>query len=199
MASEDVTGINVGAQPQVPGFIQLRQWRDEDLAPFAAMNADPDVMRYFLRPLSFEESRAALSRFRDAIDARGWGLWAVQLDEEFAGFAGLSQPSFSAHFTPCTEIGWRFRRMYWGRGVAFAAAREAERYAFTTLGLDQLVSFTTATNLRSRRLMERLGFTRNPIEDFFHPMVPDHHPLCPHVLYRKSSPNQLSVQACAKA
>ena len=119
----------------------------------------------------------ALDRFRQEIDERGWGFWAVEVEGELAGITGLSQPSFSAHFTPCTEIGWRFHRRYWGHGIAFAAAQKADEFAFSVLRLEQLVSFTTATNLRSRRLMERLGFDRNPADDFPHPRVADDHPL----------------------
>ena len=167
--------------------LRLRQWRDSDLQRFAEMNADPEVMRFFLKPLSFDESKAVMHRFRDGIDQRGWGLWAVEVEGEFAGFTGLSEPTFVSDFTPCVEIGWRFRPEYWGRGIAYAAAREAEAFAFGQLELPELVSFTTESNLRSRRLMERLGFSRNPEEDFPHPLVPADHPLVRHVLYRKPS------------
>ena len=149
------------------------------------MNADLEVMRFFLRPLTAEESRQTLHRFREGIEQNGWGLWAVEVDGSFAGFTGLSAPKFSAHFTPCLEIGWRFRPEYWGRGIAYAAARQAEEYAFSNLHLDQLVSFTTETNLRSRKLMERLGFSHDSSDDFMHPLVEENHPLRPHVLYRK--------------
>ncbi|RYF38313.1 MAG: N-acetyltransferase, partial [Cytophagaceae bacterium] len=128
------------------------QWRDRDLQRFAEMNADPEVMRFFLKPLSFEESKAAMQRFRDGIDQRGWGLWAVEVEGEFAGFTGLSEPTFESNFTPCVEIGWRFRPAYWGRGIAYAAAREAEAFAFGHLKLPELVSFTTESNVRSRKL-----------------------------------------------
>jgi len=176
-----------------PPIVQLRQWLDSDLEPFAAMNADAEVMRYFPRPLSFEESRQAMQRFRQGIDERGWGLWAVEIEGDFAGFTGLSEPRFTAHFTPCTEIGWRLRREYWGRGIAFAAAQQASAYAFTHLRLDELVSFTTAGNARSRNLMQRLGFTHDPRDDFMHPSLPEDHPLRPHVLYRKPAPWQGSA------
>ncbi len=168
--------------------IRLRQWRDGDLAPFAAMNADPEVMRYFPALLTKAESDAVLHRLRDGIEKRGWGLWAVDVDGAFAGFTGLSEPKFKAHFTPCVEIGWRLRREFWGRGIAFAAARQAEAFAFGTLKLAELVSFTAEINLPSRRLMERLGFTHDPADDFFHPSLPPDSPLRPHVLYRKSNP-----------
>ena len=163
----------------------MRPWKQADLEPFTEMNADAEVMRNFLAPQTAAESRVAFDRCRRAIDARGWGLWAVEVEGAFAGFTGLSEPTFTAHFTPCVEIGWRFRREYWGRSIAFAAAQQAERYAFEVLRLEELVSFTTETNLRSRRLMERLGFGRDPVDDFWHPMVPADHPLCRHVLYRK--------------
>lgn len=168
--------------------VHLRLWKDTDLAPFAAMNADAEVMRYFPHPLTFEESREMLGRLRDGLERRGWGLWAVEVDGEFGGFTGLAEPRFQSAFTPCVEIGWRFLQKHWGHGIAFAAARQAETLAFGSLGLKELVSFTTETNLRSRRLMERLDFSHNPKEDFLHPLLPAGHPLHRHVLYRKQQP-----------
>jgi RimJ/RimL family protein N-acetyltransferase len=103
----------------------------------------------------------------------------------FAGFTGLAVPRFEAAFTPCVEAGWRLRREFWGRGIAFRAALQALEFGFSTLGLPEVVSFTAALNVRSRRLMERLGFTRDPSDDFDHPAVPDGHKLRRHVLYRK--------------
>jgi RimJ/RimL family protein N-acetyltransferase len=169
--------------------IILRQWNDSDLEPFASMNADAEVMRFFARRWTTEESREAMLRFRQGIEQRGWGLWAVEVDGDFAGFTGLSEPKFSAHFTPCVEVGWRFRQEYWGRGIAFAAAQQAVDYAFSVLRLEHLVSFTTAINLRSRRLMERLGFTHDADDDFMHPLLQEDHPLRHHVLYRKHAPH----------
>jgi RimJ/RimL family protein N-acetyltransferase len=165
--------------------ITLRQWQDEDLGPYAAMNADPEVMRYFPKCLTAEESRESLSRIRAGIDQRGWGLWAVEVDGALAGFTGLAQPKFSAHFRPCMEIGWRLRREFWGRSIAYSAALAAEAFAFQNLKLAELVSFTAVINTRSRRLMERLGFIRNEREDFLHPLIAEDSPVRPHVLYRK--------------
>lgn len=167
--------------------ILLREWKDSDLEPFASMNADREVMRFFPRTLTAEESRQSLLRFRQGIEQRGWGLWAIEAEGKFAGFAGLSEPKFSAHFTPCVEIGWRLRREYWGRGIAFAAARQAADHAFSVLRLDELVSFTAASNLKSRKLMERLSFSHDPRDDFMHPSLEEGHPLRHHVLYRKTS------------
>jgi RimJ/RimL family protein N-acetyltransferase len=170
------------------GSIILRPWRDEDLEPFAEMNADAEVMEFFPEPLSREKSAEFLTLIRTRMEERGWGLWAVEVDGALAGFTGLNEPRFVTHFTPCVEIGWRLRREYWGRGIAYAAALLAERYAFEKLKLPELVSFTAASNTRSRRLMERLGFTRNEQDDFLHPSLAQESPLSPHVLYRKRNP-----------
>ncbi len=165
--------------------VQLRQWQDSDAEPYAALNADPEVMQYFPARLSRAESLASMERQRALIEERGWGLWAVEVEGEFAGFTGLAVPTFEAPFMPCVEIGWRLARPFWGRGVAFAAARQAMHYAFAVLDLPELVSFTVAANQRSRRLMERVGFVHQPHEDFLHPLLPAGHPLQKHVLYRK--------------
>lgn len=169
--------------------VRLRQWRDSDLGGYAEMNADPEVMRHFPRPLTFSESKRFLERSRALIEERGWGFWAVDVEGAFAGFVGLARPSFTAHFTPAVEIAWRLRREYWGRGIAFRASRMAEDYAFSALKLPQLVSFTAVGNLKSRSLMERLGFQRKEDEDFMHPRVPLDSPILRHVLYRKRNPH----------
>jgi RimJ/RimL family protein N-acetyltransferase len=163
----------------------LRQWKDSDLEPYTAMNADSEVMRYFPALLTPAESLASFERLRKGIDERGWGLWAVEVDGIFGGFTGLNIPTFSAPFTPCTEIGWRFRQEFWGRGLATRAAREALRFGFETLKLDEIVSFTAVINERSRKLMERLGFERDANGDFDHPAIPEGHVIRRHVLYRK--------------
>lgn len=172
--------FNTALEPR----FSLRQWRDSDLEPYAAMNADPEVMRHFPTLLTKEASAASLERQRRAIEERGWGFWAVEVDGVFAGFTGLNVPSFTTHFTPCTEIGWRFRREFWGKGLASRAAREALRFGFESLKLAEIVAFTAAINDRSRRLMERLGFERDADGDFDHPSIPEGHVLRCHVLYR---------------
>jgi RimJ/RimL family protein N-acetyltransferase len=168
--------------------VLLRQWRNEDLEPFAAMNADPVVMEFYPRCSTREESVEAFHRLRSGIAERGWGLWVVEVDGAFAGYTGLAVPRFEAPFMPCVEIGWRLRREYWGRGIATRAAQLAEAHAYHELRLPELVSFTAAINLRSRRLMERLGFTRIDSEDFLHPSLEADDPLRLHVLYRKQNP-----------
>jgi len=169
--------------------VSLRQWKDTDLAPFAAMNADPDVMRCFPSPLTREQSDALAQRQRGLIETRGWGLWAVDVDDVFAGFTGLAVPAFEAEFTPCVEIGWRLAREHWGRGIAYQAAKQALRHAFAELHLPEVVSFTAQVNERSRRLMERLGMERDLHGDFLHPRIPEGHELSPHVLYRARATN----------
>ena len=164
----------------------LRPWRPEDLEPFAAMNADPEVMRYFPAPLTLEESRARMEGSRAYFDRHGWGCWVAERKggAPFIGFIALGEPRFQAPFTPCIEIGWRLVRDQWGQGLATEGARAVLGCAFGTLGLAEVVSFTTVANQPSRRVMEKLGMTRDPREDFLHPLLAPDHPLAPHVLYR---------------
>lgn len=166
----------------------LRAWRDEDLAPFAALNADPAVMEHFPAPLTRAESDALAAKIRDALARDGFGLWAVEVPgvASFAGFVGLARPTFEAPFTPCVEVGWRLAASCWGRGYATEGARAALDVAFGELRLDEVLSFTSPANVRSRAVMERIGMTRSPADDFEHPRVPQGHPLRPHVLYRIS-------------
>jgi len=169
----------------------LRQWQDEDLEPFAELNADPEVMRHFPGMLTREQSDAFVELQRNLLAERGWGLWAVEADSGvgFIGFVGLAVPRFEAHFMPAVEIGWRLRRGAWGHGYATEAAGGAADYAFDEIGLDEIVSFTTTANERSRRVMQRIGMSWDPTEDFDHPLLPPGHPLRRHVLYRLRSPS----------
>ncbi|HEY2585219.1 MAG TPA: GNAT family N-acetyltransferase [Tepidisphaeraceae bacterium] len=165
----------------------LRPWRDEDLAAFAAMNADPRVMEFLPKILSPAESDALAQRIKEHFERRGFGLWAVEIVGAipFAGFVGLSVPAFEAHFTPCVEVGWRLAFECWGRGYATEAARGALDFGYGHVGLKEIVSFTVPANLRSRRVMERIGMTCSPADDFDHPRLPEGHPLRRHVLYRR--------------
>ena len=166
--------------------LRLRGWGERDLAPFAALNADPRVMEFFPAALSRAESDALVGRIQDHFAEHGFGLWAVEVPgvADFIGFVGLSVPAFSAHFTPCVEIGWRLAYDHWGRGYSTEAAIAALEFAFGDLGLDEVVSFTVPDNLRSRQVMGRLGMRRAPEDDFDHPSLPAGHPLRRHVLYR---------------
>lgn len=160
----------------------LRRWRHEDLEPFAALNADPEVMRHFPTTLTREQSDAVVERVEAGFAEHGFGWWAVEAEGAFVGFTGLSVPVFEAPFLPSVEVGWRFARAVWGRGYATEAATAALEAAFGPLALAEVVSFTAATNTRSQRLMQRLGMSL--VGGFEHPRVPEDHPLRPHVLYR---------------
>jgi RimJ/RimL family protein N-acetyltransferase len=166
--------------------LRLRHWTPADRAPFARLNADPQVMEHMPGPLSRADSDASAQRIADHFDQHGFGLWAVEIPgvTPFAGFVGLSVPRFEAPFTPCVEIGWRLAHEHWGAGFATEGAQAAAGFAFAQLGLTEIVSFTVPGNLRSRRVMERIGMTRRPDDDFDHPALPDGHPLRRHVLYR---------------
>jgi len=167
----------------------LRRWRESDREPFARMNADPEVMRHFPSTLTRAQSDGFAARIERQFEERGYGPWAVEIpgEAEFIGFVGLLHHTFPAHFTPATEVGWRLNRPYWGKGYATEAARAAVADGFGRLGLDEIVSMTAPANVRSIAVMERLGMTRNPADDFEHPNVPPGHPLRRHVLYRLSS------------
>jgi ribosomal-protein-alanine N-acetyltransferase len=175
----------------------LRRWKHSDRAPFRSMNADPRVMEFMPALLTTEESDRMMERIEDHFEQHGFGLFAIELLESglFAGFVGLAVPEFTARFTPCVEIGWRLAREYWGQGLATEGAREVLRHAFTDLGPDEVVSFTVPGNLRSRRVMERLGLARDAHGDFDHPKLPEGHPLRPHVLYRMGSEQWRSTQS----
>lgn len=140
--------------------------------------------------LSREESDAMVDRIETHFVEHGFGLWAAEVRDSgsFIGYIGLAVPRFEAAFTPCVEIGWRLAAQYWGEGLATEGARAVAEHGFHLLELAELVSFTTADNLRSRRVMEKLGMTRDPAEDFDHPSLPEGHPLRRHVLYRLKSP-----------
>ncbi len=217
----------------------LRPWLESDREPFAALNADPQVMEFYPSTLTRPESDAMVDRIQARFDESGWGLWAVEMlrarlpDQDspqetspvssknsvlgisdsslpqtdrpqelskngpFIGYVGLSVPRFEAHFTPCVEIGWRLAREFWGRGLATEAARVACRFGFEQLGFNEIVSFTAATNERSRRVMRRLGMTHDPEDDFDHPSLPEGHPLRRHVFFRLANPAISMENSCS--
>jgi len=170
----------------------LREWRDADREPFAEMNADPRVMEHFPAMLSRPESDAFVDRIVARWSANGYGLWVVErrADGAFLGFTGLAAPVVDVPgMPPFVEVGWRFAAAAWGHGYATEAARAAVAWGFDVLGLDEIASWTTVANLRSRAVMERLGMTHDPADDFEHPRVPVGHPQRPHVLYRLRRPD----------
>jgi RimJ/RimL family protein N-acetyltransferase len=170
--------------------LRLRRWKDSDREPFAKMNANPRVMDFFPDVLTREESDQVIDRIESDFESYGFGLFAAELKETgaFIGFIGLHTATFQAHFTPCVEIGWRIDEPYWHKGLATEGSRAVVDYAFKRLRLDALVSFTAPENVTTRRLMEKLGMTHNPADDFDHPRLPAGHRLRRQVLYRLKNP-----------
>jgi RimJ/RimL family protein N-acetyltransferase len=164
----------------------LRGWHDDDLEPFAAMNADETVMEFYPATLARRQSDALAMRLRRCLDKDGFGLYAVEMKStrDFIGYVGFAKAEFAAAFTPAVEVGWRLALRSWGTGYASEAARACVSHGFSELGFDELVSFTARRNKRSIAVMERIGMSRSPDDDFEHPKLPVGHKLRPHVLYR---------------
>ncbi len=165
--------------------LQLRRWQPADLAPLAAMNADPAVMRYFAGTANADASQRSIAGWQAAFEARGWANWAVETKDsaEFIGFVGLTVPARVFSFSPCVEIGWRLAQRFWGRGYATEAALAALALGFDRLRLAEIVSFTSLVNTPSRAVMQRIGL-RDTGQDFDHPALPEGSPLRRHCLYR---------------
>lgn len=160
----------------------LRHWRDSDLPAFAAMNADRHVMEFFPAPLTAEASEAMFNRIRKELRSEGFGAWAVERREDglLLGFTGLHRIGFPGALNGHIEIAWRMRHEAWGKGYASEAAAACLKYA-TQLGIEKVYAFTTLSNLRSQRVMQKCGMER--LEEFDHPDLPAEHPLLRHVLY----------------
>lgn len=164
--------------------LRLRQWRDADKTPFAAINADARVMQYFPARLDRAQSDALLGELRHHIDHNGWGIWAVEekATGTLVGGVGIQIPAPDLPVFPCVEIAWRLAVGHWGKGFATEAAQGALRVGFDQLGLPEIVAFTPMTNLRSREVMVRLGM-RDTGQSFEHPNVPEGNLLRKHCLY----------------
>jgi RimJ/RimL family protein N-acetyltransferase len=177
------------------GRLMLRRWRQTDRAPFAVMNADPVVMEYYPSTLTVAESDAMVDRIEATFMAEGLGLWAVEVPgiAAFIGYVGLWPTRFEAAFTPAIEVGWRLASGYWDSGYATEGARMVVADGFQRLGFAEIVSFTAAINSRSRRVMEKLGMTHDPQDDFDHPNVEEGDRLRRHVLYRLNAPDAVPV------
>jgi RimJ/RimL family protein N-acetyltransferase len=170
--------------------LRMRDWREEDFAPFAALNADDKVMKYFPARLNRKQSDAYIGRIQHGLDDNGFGFYAVEekSTQRFIGFVGLSHVRFPAAFTPAVEIGWRLAVSAWGQGFATEAASACLANGFYIFGIREIVSFTAHQNTPSIAVMDRIGMTRNPADDFDHPSLPTGHKLRPHVLYRAENP-----------
>ncbi|MBN9542308.1 MAG: GNAT family N-acetyltransferase [Alphaproteobacteria bacterium] len=164
----------------------LRKWKDEDIKPFALMNQDPKVIEFLRGSMNEEEAKKFLEVHNNAINSRGYSLFAAELKEtnELIGFIGLSQPIFKATFTPCVEIAWRLGSQFWGKGYASEGAKACLEFGFNQLNLKEIVAFTVPDNINSRKVMERIGMVYDAAADFNHPLLPIDHKLSKHVLYR---------------
>lgn len=164
----------------------LREWKKSDIDLFVRINRDPLIMEYFPRTLDEKATRTLVERFEKHFKKYGYGFYALELKEnsKFIGFVGISHVEIDVPFKPAIEIAWRLDYEYWGQGYATEAASEVLRYAFTELGLKDIVAYTVFDNTRSIHVMEKLGMEHDPKGDFSYPKLPDDHPLSRHVLYR---------------
>lgn len=181
--------------PASPGVLEtqrlrFRLWHDEDLAPYVALNADARVTEFLPGPVTPEMARQFFKAQNELYARDRCCYFAVELKSsgELLGFIGLKYQDFAVPFAPCFEVGWRLGARFWGRGLATEGARAVLAYGFNELGLNEIVSFTVLANTRSRRVMDRIGMTRDPGGDFAHPALPSNHALSLHVLYRISAP-----------
>ena len=158
----------------------LRQWQESDIAPFAEMNSDSEVMKYFPKTLSFEETLEMYDRYKG--NKNGFGLYPAEekISGKFIGFVGLNIPSY---MPDCVEIGWRLRKEFWGKGYATEAAKKWLSIGFGEYDLKEIISFTAKQNQKSQEVMKRIGMKRDEKRDFFHPKIPKDHPLAFHVFY----------------
>lgn len=164
----------------------LRKWKVTDVEPFAKINADPRVMEFFPKTLNHLESNQFIEQIERHFRQFGFGLYATELKDnhQFIGYVGLAVPRFESPFMPCIEIGWRLNSEFWNKGYATEAATKILEFGFQNLKLNEIISFTSIANLASRRVMEKIGMTHNPNDDFDHPSLPTKSPLRRHVFYR---------------
>ncbi len=171
----------------------LRQWQPQDSELFAAMNTDPEVMRYFPDTKSKQESEDSISYFKESIEQKGWGFWATEVRQsgEFIGFIGIHSPRGEFAFSPCIEIGWRISRKFWRRGYASEGAQAVLKFAFEQTELNEIVSMTSKLNTPSIGVMKKIGMIDSGM-NFMHPALPAGHRLSEHVLYKISKSEWLT-------
>ncbi|SDG47078.1 GNAT family N-acetyltransferase [Pelagibacterium luteolum] len=174
--------------------LNLRPWRTSDADAYAALQGDPIVRRFFPAPLRREQAEADLAAHMDKFATNGFGMLAAELKStgDFVGLIGIGRvPDIIKSVIPSQpeiEIGWVINHSFWGQGLAPEGATACRDYAFQTLECPEIVAFTAAINTPSQRVMEKIGLTRAPEDDYLHPRIPEGHPLRPHVLYRMKNP-----------
>ena len=181
-----VTHIDQGIHHLQTSRLILRNWKQNDIEPFAILNSDPRACEFLPNVLSQEETLTSVIKIQSHFKKHAFGLFAVELisTKTFIGFVGLKYFSFDSHFTPSVELAWRLSWENWGQGFATEAAQKVTQYGFKTLGLPEILAITAKNNQRSRRVMEKLGMFTNEDENFLHPQLECSHPLAEHVLYR---------------
>ena len=181
-----VTHMDQGIHHLQTSRLILRNWKQNDIEPFAILNSDPRVCEFLPNVLSQEETLTSVIKIHSHFKKHAFGLFAVELisTKTFIGFVGLKYFSFDSHFTPSVELAWRLSWENWGQGLATEAAQKVTQYGFETLGLPEILAITAKNNQGSRRVMEKLGMFTNEDENFLHPQLEYSHPLAEHVLYR---------------
>lgn len=179
--------------------LRLREWTDADIEPWAQMNADARVMEFFPSPIEPEASRAKVAIIQSELRSRGYGWFVMERKNEpgFAGVLVVDDVRYDVPYQPRREIGWRLPVACWGHGYASEGAAALLEYAFGTLGWPHIVAMTALVNVRSQRVMQRIGMTRDPTEDFQHPRLAAGHRLAHHILYRKSAPFAVDCPRCS--
>lgn len=164
--------------------LRLRQWVLSDMVPLYHLNADPEVMAFFPNRLNKEQSNTYLLELHSRIAQNGYGFWAVEEKASgcLVGFVGLNVPKYDLPFGPCTEIGWRLAKRFWGKGYATEAAEACLEYGFFEREIERIYSFTASVNKPSENVMIRLGMNKLD-KTFNHPLVPENSHLSEHLLY----------------
>lgn len=162
----------------------FRKWESRDLEPFSKMNGDPEVMEFFLRTWTVADTKSFMQRMNDHFDRHGFTFYAVDKLEnrELVGMIGFKITGFKARFTPCVEIGWRIKKEEWNKGYATEGAKRCLSYGFEELNFSEVYSFTSLTNLKSERIMQKIGMRKTGV--FEHPAIEEGHELRTHALYK---------------
>lgn len=164
----------------------LRTWEEDDMNAYYSLNQDPKVVEFLFKMTSINQARAFIETMNRQFNAHGYTIFALEEKQtgKWIGFTGLNAPVWSERFTPCVEIGWRIRSDCWGHGYATEAAKAILDYGFKMCALDEILAWTVPANIRSIRVMEKIGMMRDFNGDFYHPEIPSGHPLSKHILYR---------------
>ena len=149
----------------------FRNWTDQDLEAFAAINSNPEVMEHFPQILSLKETAEFINRLKARYAKNGYCYFATEILEtgEFIGFIGLDYKDFKSNFTPAVDIGWRLKKSVWGKGYAPEGAKRCLEFAFDDLNLEKIIAICPETNVNSEKVMKKIGMKK--IGVFKHPLL----------------------------